>query len=66
LRSLRADLASDTIATRKESSKQIIGLRRAVMEYHTTVIGHGAAIRDLEARVSRVEQHLELPSLTAG
>jgi hypothetical protein len=63
LRSLRADLASDLIATRKELSEQIVGLRRAVMEYHTTVIGHGAAISDLEARVRRVEQHLNLRSL---
>jgi hypothetical protein len=66
LRSLRADLASDLIATRKELSEQIVGLRRAVMEYHTTVIGHGAAISDLEARVRRVEQHLNLRSLSAG
>jgi len=66
LRSLRADLASDLIATRKELSEQIVGLRRAVMEYHTTVIGHGAAISDLEARVRRVEQHLNLRSMGAG
>ena len=66
LRSLRADLASDLIATRKQLSEQIVGLRRAVMEYHTTVIGHGAAISDLEARVRRVEQHLNLRSLNPG
>jgi len=44
-------------------SEQIVGLRRAVIEYHTTVIGHGVLISDLEARMRRVEQHLNLPSL---
>jgi hypothetical protein len=65
MRSLRADLAADLLATRKELSEQIVGLRRAVMEYHTTVIGHGAAISDLEARVRRLEQHLRLASMNA-
>ena len=49
MRSLRADVASDLLATRKELSEQIVGLRRAVIEYHTTVIGHGVPISDLEA-----------------
>jgi chromosome segregation ATPase len=66
MRSLRADVASDLLTTRKELSEQIVGLRRAVIDYHTSVIGHGFLISDLEARVRRVEQHLNLPSLTAG
>jgi hypothetical protein len=61
--SLRADVASDVIVMRKETSDQIAGLRRAVMEYHTSVIGHGIIISELEARVRRVEQHLDLPAL---
>jgi hypothetical protein len=61
--SLRADVASDLIVMRKETSDQIAGLRRAVMEYHTSVIGHGIIISELEARVRRVEQHLDLPAL---
>ena len=44
-------------------SEQIVGLRRAVIEYHTSVIGHGILISELEARMRRVEQHLNLPSL---
>jgi len=63
IRSLRADLASDMIVNRKEMSDQIAGLRRAVVEYHTSVIGHGIIISELEARVRRVEQHLNLPAL---
>lgn len=60
LKSLRADVASDLLTVRRELSEQIVGLRRAVIEYHTTAIGHGILISDLEARVRRVEQHLNL------
>ena len=72
MRSLRADVASDLAtmqarndaehqATRKQIGEQIVGLRRAVVEYHSVVIGHGVLISELEARVRRVEQHLNLP-----
>ena len=57
------DVASDLLSTRKELGEQIVGLRRAVIEYHTSVIGHGVLISELEARMRRVEQHLNLPSL---
>ena len=71
LRSLRADVASDFLimrkefgdqiaAVRKELGEQINGLRRAVFEYHTTVIGHGVMISDLDTRLRRVERHLNL------
>jgi hypothetical protein len=63
MRSLRADVAADLLTTGKELGEQIEGLRRAVIEYHTSVIGHGVLISELEARVRRVEQHLNLPSL---
>jgi hypothetical protein len=63
IHSLRADVASDILSVRKELSEQIVGLRRAVIEYHTSVIGHGVLISALEARMRRVEQHLNLPSL---
>ena len=64
MRTLRADVAADILSTRKELSEQIVGLRRAVIEYHTSVIGHGVLISELEARMRRVEQHLNLPSLS--
>ncbi|MBX3574485.1 MAG: hypothetical protein KF694_19195 [Mesorhizobium sp.] len=63
MHSLRADVASDLLVMRKETSDQIAGLRRAVVEYHTSVIGHGILISELEARMRRVEQHLDLPAL---
>ncbi len=60
INALRADVASDLMTTRKELSEQIVGLRRAVVEYHTSVIGHGIIISELEARVRRIEQRLDL------
>ncbi len=65
MHSLRADVASDLLRTRKELSEQIVGLRRAVVDYHTSVVGHGVLISDLDARLRRVEQHLNLPPTTA-
>ena len=64
MHTLRADVAADILSTRKELGEQIVGLRRAVIEYHTSVIGHGVLISELEARMRRVEQHLNLPSLS--
>lgn len=63
MHSLRADVASDLLVMRKETSDQIAGLRRAVVEYHSSVIGHGILISELEARMRRVEQHLDLTAL---
>ena len=63
MHTLRADVAADILTTRKELGEQIVGLRRAVIDYHTSVIGRGVIISELEARVRRVEQHLNLPSL---
>lgn len=67
INSLAAAVASDILtvnakidATGKELSDQIVGLRRAVVEYHSVVIGHGVLISELEARLRRVEQHLNL------
>jgi predicted benzoate:H+ symporter BenE len=47
-------------ATRRYLSDQIVGLRRAVIDYHTSTIGHGVLISELEARLRRVETHLGL------
>ena len=66
MRTLRADVASDLLTMRKELSEQIVGLRHAVADYHTSVVGHGVLISDLDARLRRVEQHLNLPPTIAG
>ena len=65
MQSLRADVAADFVAMRKEMGEQIKGLRRAVVEYHSAVLGHGVLISELEARVRRIERHLDLPALDA-
>jgi hypothetical protein len=43
---------------RKTLTEQIVGSRRAVIDDHTSVIGPGSIIADLEARLGRVEQSL--------
>ena len=60
MHSLRADMAADLFATGKDLGEQIVGLRRAVIEYHTSVIGHGVIIGELEGQLRKVEQHLNL------
>jgi hypothetical protein len=39
--SLRADVASDFLDVEKRLNNQLVSLRRSVMEYHSTTIGHG-------------------------
>jgi len=72
MRSLRADVASDihsldarVDAAHQDLSDQIIGLRGAVVEYHSAVIGHGVLVSELEARVRRIEPRLEMPPIGA-
>jgi hypothetical protein len=60
IRSLRADVASDLLTVEKRLSEQIVGLRRAVVEYHSSAVGHGVLISEFEERLRRVEQHLNL------
>ena len=69
LNSLRSDVASELLrmndqiaALRKETREQIVGVRRALTEYHSAGVGHGMLISDLEERVRRIEQRLDLPA----
>ena len=39
----------------------LASLRRAVTEYHSSVLGHGILISELDERVRRIELHLNLP-----
>ena len=51
MHSLRADMAADLLATRKDLGEQIVGFALAlVIEYHTSVIGHGVIIGELEGQ----------------
>jgi archaellum component FlaC len=65
INSLRADVASDLLKMQKETREQIGGVRRALTEYHSSVVGHGIQISELQDRVRRIEQHLRLPPLGA-
>jgi hypothetical protein len=72
MHSLRADVASDFLLvrreikdTRQEMNEKIVGLRRAFIEYHSSIIGHGVLITELDERMRRVEQHLNLPVQSA-
>lgn len=58
--SLRADVASDMLTLEKRLSDQISGLRRSVMEYHSSQIGHGVPLTEFEERLRRLEQHVGL------
>lgn len=60
--SLAANVASDLLTLEKRMSEQVVGLRRAVIEYHSSAVGHGVLFSEIEERVRRLEQHLNLPS----
>ena len=40
---------------------QVDSLHEAVTMYHSSVLGHGILISQLDARVRRIEHHLDLP-----
>ncbi len=42
---------------------EISSLRGEVAAYHASVVGHGILISELDSRLSRVEQHLDLPPI---
>ena len=60
VKSLRADVASDLLTVEKRLGDQIVGLRRAVVEYHSSAIGHGMLISEFEERLRAVEQRLDI------
>jgi hypothetical protein len=60
IHSLRADVASDMLTLEKRLSDQIAGLRRSVMEYHSSTIGHGVLLSEFEERLRRLERHVGL------
>ena len=62
VRSLAADVASDMLTLEKRLGEQIAALRRAVMEYHSSAIGHGVLISEFEERLRKVEQRLDMSS----
>jgi hypothetical protein len=61
LRAEMATLRGDVDGLRKEVRSDIASLRQTVTEYHASVLGHGILISELERRVLRIEDHLNLP-----
>jgi hypothetical protein len=61
VKSLAADVASDLMTVEKRLSDRIAYLNRAVMEYHSSAVGHGVLFSEIDERLRRVEQHLKLP-----
>lgn len=61
MQSLRADVASDMLNLEKRLGDQIVGLRRAVVEYHSSAVGHGVLLNEFEERLRRLESHVGLP-----
>lgn len=61
VKSLAADVASDLISVEKRLGDRINHLNRAVIEYHSSTIGHGVLYSEMDERLRRVEEHLKLP-----
>jgi hypothetical protein len=61
VKSLRADVASDLMTVEKRLSDRIAYLNRAVMEYHSSAVGHDVLFSEIDERLRRVEEHLKLP-----
>jgi hypothetical protein len=61
VKTLRADVASDLVDVEKRLIDRINHLNRAVIEYHSSAVGHDVLISEFEERLLRVEQHLKLP-----
>ena len=55
-----ADVASDMMDLEKRLGDRIATFSRAVMEYHSSTIGHGVLYSEIDERVRRIERHLKL------
>ncbi len=56
-----AEMRRDMTSMERSIRTDLAELRQTVTHYHSSVIGHGILISDLEARVRRLEEHADLP-----
>ena len=63
---IRSELKAEIAALRSETRAEFATLRQTVTQYHSSVLGHGILISDLEERVRRIENHLDLPAHVSG
>ena len=73
LQQLRAEVKSEIgtlrnefASFRNETRAEFTTLRQTITQYHSSVIGHGILISNLEERVRRIENHLDLPAHISG
>ena len=66
LQSLRADVASDMLTMQKETRDQIVGLRRAVIEYHSAVVDMGSSSANSKSGFALLTQHLDIAAVRAS
>ena len=61
--SVRQDIASvrQEVASMRQ---EVASVRQEVAGYHSSVMGHGILITELDARLRRVEDHLNLPPVS--
>lgn len=56
---LRAELRGSITDLRGEMRASIADLRQTIVEYHSSVIGHGILISELDERVRRLERRVD-------
>ena len=56
-----AEMRRDITSMSRSMKTDFAELRQTITHYHSSVVGHGILISDLEARIRRVEEHLDLP-----
>jgi hypothetical protein len=59
MREMKAEMAQ------KVDKRDVETLRQALTEYHSSVLGHGVLISEMEDRIRRIERHLSLPPYAA-
>ena len=70
VREMTADMREMKTAIRglhdcKADKADVASLRQALTEYHSSVLGHGVLISEMEDRIRRIERHLGLPPAAA-
>ena len=60
VREMKANMATkaELIDMKTELKRDMMNLREALTEYHSSVLGHGILISDLDERLRRIERQL--------
>lgn len=63
MRDMKADIRK--LDQTKADKADVTALRQALTEYHSSALGHGVLISEMEDRIRRIERHLGLPPAAA-